>query len=157
MPITRTAIIDDDGSGTSGTVIDNAWKQELYNQIDGLAAPLGAWSPVAFNAANFPSLPGITAGQVELNQFAVINKTMLWMVKINGAPITPGGYLFLVVPDGRSITAAVSPLAYGVDGGTFTPGYVLLGAATQIALAKSNAAGWTTNLTAHFTAILSLV
>lgn len=34
MAITRTPIIDDDGSGTTGTVIDNAWKQELYNQID---------------------------------------------------------------------------------------------------------------------------
>jgi hypothetical protein len=35
MPITRTPIVDDDGSGTTGTVLDNAWKQELYNQIDG--------------------------------------------------------------------------------------------------------------------------
>lgn len=34
MPITRTPIIDDDGTGTTGTAIDNAWKQELYNQID---------------------------------------------------------------------------------------------------------------------------
>jgi hypothetical protein len=35
MPITRTPIIDDDGSGTTGTTIDNAWKQEFYDQIDG--------------------------------------------------------------------------------------------------------------------------
>jgi len=42
MPITRTPIIDDDGSGTTGTVIDNAWKQELYNQIDALTAPYGS-------------------------------------------------------------------------------------------------------------------
>jgi hypothetical protein len=34
MAITRTAIIDDDGSGTTGTSLDNAWKQELYDQID---------------------------------------------------------------------------------------------------------------------------
>jgi hypothetical protein len=37
MPITRTPIIDDDGSGTTGTTIDNAWKQEFYDQIDALA------------------------------------------------------------------------------------------------------------------------
>jgi hypothetical protein len=37
MPIQRTPIIDDDGSGSSGTVIDNAWKQQLYDQIDGNA------------------------------------------------------------------------------------------------------------------------
>jgi len=34
MAITRTPIIDDDGTGTTGTVIDNAWKTEFYNQID---------------------------------------------------------------------------------------------------------------------------
>jgi hypothetical protein len=34
MAITRTAWTDDDGSGTSGTVINNAVKTELYNQID---------------------------------------------------------------------------------------------------------------------------
>jgi hypothetical protein len=40
--ITRTPIQDDDGSGTTGTVLDNAWKQELYGQIDGLAAALAS-------------------------------------------------------------------------------------------------------------------
>lgn len=41
MPITRTPMIDDDGSGTTGTIINNAWKQELYSQID--AAGQGAF------------------------------------------------------------------------------------------------------------------
>jgi hypothetical protein len=40
--ITRTPIVDDDGSGTTGTILDNAWKQELYAQIDALAAALGS-------------------------------------------------------------------------------------------------------------------
>ncbi len=39
MAIARTAITDDDLSGTVGTVLNNAWKQELYDQID---AALGA-------------------------------------------------------------------------------------------------------------------
>lgn len=34
MAITRTPIINDDGTCTTGTVIDNAWKTEFYNQID---------------------------------------------------------------------------------------------------------------------------
>jgi hypothetical protein len=43
MPITRTPIIDDDGSGTTGTVLDNAWKQELYGQIDAIGgAPINS-------------------------------------------------------------------------------------------------------------------
>jgi hypothetical protein len=34
VTITRTNWIDDDGSGTTGTVINNAVKTDLYNQID---------------------------------------------------------------------------------------------------------------------------
>lgn len=34
MSITRTADTDDDGSGTTGTVRNNAWKTALYDQID---------------------------------------------------------------------------------------------------------------------------
>ena len=40
MPITRTPIIDDDGSGRTGTPIDNVWKQEFYDQIDASAGVL---------------------------------------------------------------------------------------------------------------------
>lgn len=36
MAITRTPIIDDDGTGTTGTIINNAWKTEFYNQIDAI-------------------------------------------------------------------------------------------------------------------------
>jgi hypothetical protein len=38
VTITRTAWIDDDGTGTTGTVINAAWKTELYGQIDGALA-----------------------------------------------------------------------------------------------------------------------
>lgn len=34
VTIGRTAITDDSGGGTDGTGLDNAWKQELYTQID---------------------------------------------------------------------------------------------------------------------------
>jgi hypothetical protein len=32
--IGRTPMVDDDGTGEYGTVLNNAWKQEFYNQID---------------------------------------------------------------------------------------------------------------------------
>ena len=38
MAITRTPIVDDSGTGTDGTVLGNAWKQELYDQIDAALA-----------------------------------------------------------------------------------------------------------------------
>lgn len=40
--ITRTDIVDDDGSNTLGTAIDNDWKHELYDQIDALSAAVEA-------------------------------------------------------------------------------------------------------------------
>jgi len=55
MPITRTPIIDDDGSGQTGTVLDNAWKQELYGQIDALGgqaiSTLAIGSPITVPVA----------------------------------------------------------------------------------------------------------
>jgi hypothetical protein len=62
MPITRTPIIDDSGSGTDGTVINNAWKQEFYNQIDAvLVAQTGPpWADIAYSAANFSATGGGT-------------------------------------------------------------------------------------------------
>jgi len=39
MAITRTAWIDDDGTGTTGTVINNAEKTLLYDQIDAALTP----------------------------------------------------------------------------------------------------------------------
>jgi hypothetical protein len=43
-------MIDDDGSGTTGTIINNAWKQELYGQIDALQVR-GTWTPVDASGA----------------------------------------------------------------------------------------------------------
>src|SRR2546430_12600236 len=40
--ITRTAWTDDDGTGTSGTVVNNAEKTTLYTQIDAVVAALYA-------------------------------------------------------------------------------------------------------------------
>jgi len=62
MGITRTTMIDDDGSGTTGTVLNNAWLQTIYNQIDALA---GAWVDVPFSAANYTAAGAtwtVTAG-----------------------------------------------------------------------------------------------
>ena len=64
MPITRTPIHDDDGSGTTGTILDNAWKQELYGQIDAaLPAPYayGLWTPTDASGAGMTFGPGTWA------------------------------------------------------------------------------------------------
>lgn len=37
-------MVDDDGTGTTGTIINNAWKTQLYDQIDGLFTGNQDWS-----------------------------------------------------------------------------------------------------------------
>jgi len=55
-PITRTPIVNDDGTGTTGTILDNAWKQELYDQIDAVDSANGAtYAPI--NSPAFTGTP----------------------------------------------------------------------------------------------------
>jgi len=99
MPITRTAIIDDDGSGKTGTVIDNAWKQELYNQIDGLeTAGGGPWTAVPYASANFVTdgagtnwyVPGVAANLVQ--KYSVRGKTVTLQLKIFNSHLYVASY-----------------------------------------------------------------
>lgn len=59
--IGRTPIFDDSGGGLDGTGLDNAWKQEFYNQIDAALAAVQAAilaippSKVVFPAVMVPS------------------------------------------------------------------------------------------------------
>lgn len=56
--ITRTPWIDDDGSGTTGTVLNNAIKTELYDQIDAaLATSEGDTEFINVAAAPFDNVP----------------------------------------------------------------------------------------------------
>jgi hypothetical protein len=61
--ITRTPMVDDDGSGEVGTVLNNAWKQELYNQIDALVSGAGGSADVITSATGGSS--GAIAGTTQ--------------------------------------------------------------------------------------------
>jgi hypothetical protein len=139
MPITRTPIIDDDGTGRSGTVIDNAWKQELYNQIDALSGASGLWTARAFNAANYsveaPLTWTPTSAQVYFDRYTYVGNTLLWALKL--ADITLGGsaagYVKAIVPGTRmprhqadyAVAAGYSNGAYAIQKLTaFTAGHI---------------------------------
>jgi len=62
MAITRTAWIDDDGSGTTGTVINNAEKTLLYDQID---AALGT------TASKYDTVPATLTNTGTVHNWAV--------------------------------------------------------------------------------------
>jgi len=92
MPITRTPIVDDDGSGTTGTVINNAWKQELYTQIDA-AIPLPTafvQIAVAATSINHDFNPGIVGDST---------------IALNGGPATITGFKPAAAPfNGQRLT-----------------------------------------------------
>ena len=150
MTIIRTPIINDDGSCTTGTVNDNAWKQEFYDQIDALT---GLWQAVPFVAANFGATGGgwtVAANNILVNRYVVIGQTMIWTVFVDGAAISgapstlnfivPGGYR------GRATYDGLIPAAKAQDGAGLQPGIVympLTGTQNYVVIQTVNGAPWT--------------
>jgi len=141
MPITRTLMVDDDGSGTTGTILNNAWKQEFYNQIDALGGPsAGAWTAIPFNAANFTASSGVwtvTAGNVAILQWTILGgKTLAVCFKIagNASLSLPTTALVITLPAPvPAVTLVVTnPVTYYVNGTSlvFGTGFVEVQAGT---------------------------
>jgi hypothetical protein len=171
MPITRTPIIDDDGSAQTGTVIDNAWKQQLYDQIDAMPvnAAAAAWVDVPFNAANFGAAPSMTwtveAADVLQNRYSLVGKTLTWSVYLFTTTLagTASNQLRINIPGPVGSTAKSArftmPATYISDGGTNVGGIVESVGLTYIAISKINLANFTLGTNSchlAFTMILEL-
>ena len=143
MAITRTPQIDDDGSGTTGTIWNNAWKQELYNQIDGSVG--GLWTPSPFNAANFTAASGTwtvsgavvniawtkIADHVGLVTFSILGPQTISLSTTSlyiNVPAMPGPIL-------AATNACNTPFHYTM-GGAIGTGYVELMTSRQLRLLR---------------------
>jgi hypothetical protein len=155
MAITRTAMVDDDGSGTTGTIINNAWKTEFYNQIDSALASGGgaAIVDVPFSAANFTTPDAgctwtVTAGQV--TYFYTVNgKLVTVSLQIAGSVIT-GTPIFLHValpPIGAAVNRAAGVPCTYYSVGNLGTGFARLDvAATNVKLLRDVAGStWPTS------------
>lgn len=135
MPITRTTMIDDDGSGTTGTILNNAWKQELYGQIDQFVG--GALVDVPFNAANYTASAGlwtVTApNQQILTYSAVGNLVQVYFAIVGNSTITAAPtFLYLTIPGlPAAIRQSVGTFHYWV-GGNLGVGVVEITSGTRI-------------------------
>jgi len=93
-------MVDDDGSGTTGTVINNAWKTELYNQIDAALPGLAPWATAPADNTWF----GVGAGAgnwsvtVQQYRYALVGKTLTIAVKVTGQTFAAGGTLNILLP-----------------------------------------------------------
>jgi len=85
MPIQRTPWIDDDGSGTVGTPINNAEKTALYNQIDAVNEP--PWIAIPHNAGNFGATGGQWTVPNSIVAYHVVGKLAHIMIRLDGTTI----------------------------------------------------------------------
>ena len=122
MGIIRTGMIDDDGTGTTGTIFNNAWKQELYGQIDSYVQ--GAWNAKSFLASDWSVPAGstitITAGNVARDAWLIIGKTVFFDLRLTG--VTLGGTAPIQVtrapyPGGSISKVSSGPLIHNNAGG----------------------------------------
>ena len=86
MPITRTPIIDDSGSGQDGTVIDNAWKQELYNQIDAFTGGAGWQTATPIKITDDAGTVLTTTISLSRTQ-RLASTTLIWQCKIDAVTV----------------------------------------------------------------------
>jgi hypothetical protein len=124
MAITRTAMIDDDGSGTTGTIINNAWKTELYNQIDGAVGGYseGAWTPTDLSGAAL-TFPTAVGGYVLLGPLLFGCAQIAWPATANAAtcllslPVITAGPAGWTYPGGLvGYTSFATPLTVMLQG-----------------------------------------
>jgi hypothetical protein len=141
MPITRTAMIDDDGSGTTGTILNNAWKQEFYNQIDALpAAGAEAWKGMSALAIQNDAFAAL-AGNFTVNRYRQLGgNTIVWVCTITGlvAPSPTTNFYLIGTPFTLLWSAnSAAPIATAV-----APGYVAAYNANAVAVRRTDGAQW---------------
>jgi len=129
MAITRTAMVDDDGTGTTGTVINNAWKQQFYDQIDA-AIPTGVWTAVPYNAADYSASGGgtwtVEAGDITMFRYALVSpKTMIVAINFNNTAVAGTvNYVTIKIPGGASCPNAMGTAVRVLEGATRSFGFI---------------------------------
>jgi hypothetical protein len=162
ITIGRTAWIDDDGTGGTGTVINNAEKTTIYNQIDtalasleGLAVP-AAWTTPAYNAADFTAQGAMTwtvdAGDVITFAYTISGKrmTVAFLFATTTIGGTPSFRLRFKIPSAKvAAKTTVNPVWVSNNGVALAGGYAQVDpAGTTIdiyLLAQGNFAAGTNN------------
>jgi hypothetical protein len=118
MAITRTPIINDDGSCTTGTIWDNAWKQELYNQIDAADGDSAWHAGPSVSLTDDGGNPVACTVLTTLTRYRPIGATaVIWNCALNPITVTAATTAIYVILGTRpfSLTApagTVYPIAW---------------------------------------------
>jgi len=129
MAITRTSMVDDDGSGTVGTIINNAWKTELYNQIDGIGTLIG-YTPTWTAGAAAIGNGALTGYYARVGNLVYVQ---LYLLVGSTTNLGSGGWVFSL-PIAMPNSANSAPLAGGLCfiGGAYSVTGAYMVAATSI-------------------------
>jgi len=108
--ITRTAWIDDDGTGTTGTVLNNAEKTILYNQIDAYAGgTVGTWTPADGSGAGL-ALTVYGARYCQIGKIVLVQAHFAYPATANG---NPSAVIGLPVANGSNLGGLYPSAFYG--------------------------------------------
>jgi hypothetical protein len=135
MAITRTSMVDDDGSGTTGTIINNAWKQELYGQIDGMATA-GVWTPIDTSGAGL-TLTVTSARYWRYDKLVMVTLQVAFPANSNGLPAFIGGLPVGNGPAYGGLYLTQTPFVSTISMPANTSGFYILDPTTG--LARTNA------------------
>jgi hypothetical protein len=164
MAITRTAWTDDDGTGTTGTLINNAAKTTLYDELD------ARWSEITVTSTGSQNNVSITTGGIEADIVHCFNASDLTITGFAApaSPAKPGkplivistgvGNVYLAHNSGSSsagnklfnqATSSTTPLAAGKGYAIYT--YASVAARWQLVAHDQGAAITPTFADSHYT------
>lgn len=114
---TWPTITDDDGSNTTGTVLNNT---NVWTPIQSYIG--GAWVSQSFNAGNFTPDTGtwtVASGDASTNDYIVIGKTMIWNLSVATSTVASNPVeLRCTIPAGATAQASAYVTGLAIINGT---------------------------------------
>jgi hypothetical protein len=119
----------------------------------GRGTPVGQWTKVPFNAANFTGGAGmvvtVAAGDQITYQYLLIGKTMILVAYIDtitiAAPLNPS--IFIAIPDGYVAAEKIQSISLGFDNGVGVATFNrVVNAGTTIEIGKSDLTNWSASV-----------
>lgn len=152
---TWPTVTDDDGSGTTGTILD----QSFFNSVRDYIGT--AWTTPTFASGDYTASGSMTwtlaSGDVALHKYIVSGKTVHWHLVLTTTTVggTPSTGLRVALPAGLTLTGSSRGVHWYLDNGTEGfGGYVVNGSYVEF-FKSSSASNWTasTNNTSIYASI----
>jgi hypothetical protein len=145
-----------DDAGTIQTNILSAWRtgdvyiyRDIYEKQR--TTPMGHWIAVPFNAGNFSAAGSmvwtVEAGDVALNRYTVIGKTLIWSFYLNATSLsgTASAQLLMTIPSGFTVLSGANGITGQLYDGVNQRGLIIVATPSTIAIQKDPSVSFTLN------------